>query len=178
MNLSEVNPCLLSSHRCCICNCTENYELNAIPFNSIFVGFPHCENHELCALLCCLVLYHQEKRVRTCAFLQKFPLLNKPLTLKQNEGLLGCITSYNAGNFFFVRYSISNESWILNVSFYAEDDKDVHKKIISTKNIKLSDLIFSGIEKSYIDIMIDFLEEGFYSEIIELLTAQLDVDIV
>jgi hypothetical protein len=70
--------------------------------------------------------------------------------------------------FFFVKYSTSNKTWILNVTFCDNLNKD----------IKLSDLSYSDIDDSIIKDMLAVLDEGFYSENIRLLEEKLGIKII
>ena len=153
---------------CRCCGCELEAGSQEVRTNGLFRGYKHCEEHQTDAILHSLVYFHRNKQVKIEDFLKKFALNNLLIPRSDGSFTEGTPTLSQVDRFYFVRYSVSKQIWVINVSFGGDLSKD----------IKLTDLIHSGIEQSTIDTMIEFLDQGFYSEIIRLLEAQLDVHIV
>jgi hypothetical protein len=153
---------------CRFCRCALSDGSPETRTNGLFHGYKHCVSDSDLAVLHCLVYYAMNRTVKIEDFMRKFSLNN--LLIPRSDGSFseGSVTLSKLDRFYFVRYSESSETWFLNVSFGDDMSKD----------IKLSDLIHSGIEQSTIDTMITYLNEGLYSETIKLLEAQLGVHIV
>ena len=168
-SVALVNPMSLSFGGICrFCQCDLSDGSPETRTNGLYHGYHHCSDHVIDASLHRIVFYHRNKKVKIEDFLQKFSLNNLKVPRTGGSFSDGSVALSKVDEFFFVRYSESNETWVVNVSFCGNMSKD----------IKLLDLIHSGIDQSTIDDMIEFLNEGFYSEIIDLLEAQLNVKII
>jgi hypothetical protein len=105
-----------------------------------------------------LAYYRRNNIVRIEDFLKKFPIGYLRVPRTGGSFSEGSVTLSKIDQFFFVKYSTSNKTWILNVTFCDNLNKD----------IKLSDLSYSDIDDSIIKDMLAVLDEGFYSENIRL----------